>query len=222
VRVSYGEVITKNSPVITTRFGKTTFKTRKGVAKPIHPKITHNILLQLRRKAGVDVRSEKYGNRRFTIKTTHGLRKFFLSSLKSIKTADGQFAIDFTSREKLMGHALVREHSLEKNYDRLDQVRLLLAEYLKAVPVLTISDEARLSLKVTKLAKDVSELKTVEVELSQKNKEIRDLRAQMEATQKENDKKFSILMASMQKNPTTLTEFETEALKNMQIKKRES
>jgi SPX domain protein involved in polyphosphate accumulation len=51
----------------------------------------------------------------------------------------------------------------------------LLEEYLKVVKELTISDEERLQVEVKKLQTDISNMKTVEVQLAAKDKEIQDL-----------------------------------------------
>ena len=48
----------------------------------------------------------------------------------------------------------------------------MLDEYLKAVKELTISDEERLKVQVKKLQTDISNMKTVEVQLAAKDKEI--------------------------------------------------
>jgi hypothetical protein len=66
-------------------------------------------------------------------------------------------------------------HALEENYNRNDRVKMLLDEYLKAVNELTISDEERLQVEVKKLQTDISNMRTVEVQLATKDKEIQDL-----------------------------------------------
>jgi SPX domain protein involved in polyphosphate accumulation len=66
-------------------------------------------------------------------------------------------------------------HALEENYNRNDRVKMLLEEYLKAVREVTISDEERLQVEVKKLQTDISNMRTVEVQLATKDKEIQDL-----------------------------------------------
>ncbi len=100
--------------------------------------------------------------------------KFFSTTLSSIKTKDGRTAIDFIKKEWLMGHALTSIHLLEENYNRSDRVKLLFEEYKKAVKELTISDEERLQVEVDKLQTDISNMKSVSVELQEKDKQIRD------------------------------------------------
>jgi regulator of replication initiation timing len=57
---------------------------------------------------------------------------------------------------------------------------LLLEEYLKAVKELTISDEERLQVEVKKLRTDISNMKTVEMQLAEKDKQLNDLRVKQE------------------------------------------
>jgi hypothetical protein len=51
-------------------------------------------------------------------------------------------------------------------------IKLLLPEYQKAVKELTISDEERLQIDVEKLQTDISNMKSVAVELQEKDKQI--------------------------------------------------
>jgi hypothetical protein len=127
-------------------------------------------------KAGIREMSENY-KERYNIKLAHGFRKFFSSTLSNIKIQDGsnRYAIDFIKKEWLLGHSLTGVHALEENYNRNDRVKMLLDEYLKAVKELTISDEERLQVEVKKLQTDISNMRTVEVQLATKDKEIQDL-----------------------------------------------
>jgi hypothetical protein len=89
----------------------------------------------------------------------------------------------------MMGHALTNIHALEQNYNRSDRVKMLLEDYLKALPELTISDEERLKVENKKLQTDISNMKTVSVELQEKDKEIQLLKEK----QVEMEKKFQII-----------------------------
>lgn len=185
-RKSYGETITKHSPVLIRRFNREMLK--EGKQPPaLNYHTIQDILITARKKAGVDARSAHYDNKRFTIKSVHGTRKFWNTAVKSVKTKEGQPAVNYINKERMLGHSLPGNLSLEDSYDRSDIVKELLQDYLRALDVLTISDEARLALKVVKLEKDVSEYRTLDVELSQKDKQIRDLTTKMEAMQKDND-----------------------------------
>ena len=79
-----------------------------------------------------------------------------------------------------MGHALRDLHAMEENYDKSDRVKILLEDYLKAVPELTINDEERLKVHVKKLETDISNMKTVEVQLATKDQQIEALTKKQE------------------------------------------
>lgn len=174
LRIKWGEELTDESPAFVARFDEKTLQDRKPKAMNYHA--IQKLLDKIRKKAGVAVQSKQYSNRRYTVKVVHGFRKSFLTALKSVKDADGKILIEFGDRERLMGHALTDTLSLENNYDRQDRVATLMREYLKAVPALTVSDEARLGLELSKLEKDVQSYKSIEVELHAKDKESRDLK----------------------------------------------
>jgi hypothetical protein len=176
LRVKFGEKITKNSSILLRRFdvspdGKTAIIDN---IKPVALATISGIIRTVAYKAGIREASEKY-NERYNIKLAHGFRKFYSSTLSSIKTPDGQYSIDFIKKEWLLGHSLTGIHALEENYNRNDRVKVLLDEYLKAVKELTISDEERLQVEVKKLQTDMSNMKTVEFQLASKDREIQDL-----------------------------------------------
>jgi hypothetical protein len=178
LRTKFGENISKNSPILLRRFDINPDGESAAIdnTKPLALSTIAGILLTVAYKAGIREVSENY-HERYNIKIAHGFRKFFSTTLSSIKAADGsgRNAIDFIKKEWLLGHALTSVHALEENYNRSDRVNLLLEEYLKAVKELTISDEERLQVKVKKLQTDISNMKTVEVQLAAKDKEIQDL-----------------------------------------------
>jgi hypothetical protein len=181
LRIKFGEKIAKNSPILLRRFdvspdGKTavTDNTHSVVLATIS-----GIIRTVAYKAGIREVSENYADR-YNIKIAHGFRKFFSSTLSSIKTPDGRYAIDFIKKEWLLGHALTGIHALEENYNRNDRVKMLLDEYLKAVKELTISDEERLFVENQKLKVDISNMKTVEMQLAEKDKQLNDLKQKQE------------------------------------------
>jgi hypothetical protein len=106
--------------------------------------------------------------------------KFFNTTLSNSRTKDGRLAIDFIRKEMMMGHALMNIHALEENYNRADRSKMLLEDYLKAVSELTISDEERMKVEVKKLQSDISNMKSVEIELSEKDKEIQSMKQKYE------------------------------------------
>ncbi len=176
LRIKFGEKITKNSPILLRRFDISADGNAAIIdnTKPLALSTVAGILRIVAYKAGIREASENY-NDRYNIKIAHGFRKFFSTTLSNIKTPDGRTAIDFIKKEWLLGHALTSIHSLEENYNRSDRVKILLDEYLKAVKELTISDEGRLKVQVEKLQIDISNMKTVEVQLAAKDKEIEGL-----------------------------------------------
>lgn len=178
LRIKFGENISKNSPILLRRFDISPDGKSAAIdnTKPLALSTIAGILLTVAYKAGIREISENYHDR-YNIKIAHGFRKFFSTTLSSIKTADGsgRNAIDFIKKEWLLGHALTSVHALEENYNRSNRAKLLLEEYLKAVKELTISDEERLQVEVKKLQTDISNMKTVEVQLAAKDKEIQDL-----------------------------------------------
>jgi integrase len=173
LRIKFGEKITKNSPILLRRFDISSDGNAAIIdnTKPLALSTVAGILRIVAYKAGIREASENY-NDRYNIKIAHGYRKFFSTTLSNIKTPDGRTAIDFIKKEWLLGHSLTGIHVLEENYNRNDRVKMLLDEYLKAVKELTISDEERLKVQVKKLQTDISNMKTVEVQLAAKDKEI--------------------------------------------------
>ena len=216
LRRSWGESITKDSPAIIVRFNKRTLKEK--APKPIHEHTIQDMIITIRKKAGVDVKSKNY-NGRYVTKSVHGFRKWFNTTLKSIKTKDGQPAVQFINKERLLGHRLTGALSLENNYDRMDKVKELLSDYLKAVHELTVADDARLALKVSVLENDVATYRTVELEISQKDKEIRELQTKMEAVERASDEKFNHVISLIQQNPR-LASIKPEALIGLQVKEK--
>ena len=192
LRIKFGEKITKNSPILLRRFdinpdGNTA---KIDNRKPLALSSIAGIIRTVAYKAGVREPSQKY-NQRYNIKIAHGFRKFFSSILSSIKSPDGsgRYAIDFIKKEWLLGHSLTGIHALEENYNRNDRVNLLLEEYLKAVKELTISDEERLAVENQKLKIDISNMKTIEMQLLEKDNQLGEL--------KEKQEKFEQLIQSL-------------------------
>ena len=200
-RIKFGEKITKDSAIMVRRFNVnedgdsnstgTAITYRKGLGIGIRAII--GILSVVAYKAGIREPSKDY-NGRYNIKLAHGFRKFFNTALRSIKTKDGQQpAIQYIHKEWMMGHALRDLHGMEENYDRSDRVKVLLEDYLKAVPELTINDEERLKVHVKKLETDISNMKIVEVQLATKDQQIEALTKKQE----EMEKKFQLIFAKI-------------------------
>ena len=182
-RIKFGEKITNDSAIMVRRFNVNEDGDSLGPAadrKGLGGRAIIGILSVVAYKAGIREPSKDY-NGRYNIKIAHGFRKFFNTTLRSIKTKDGQQpAIQYIHKEWMMGHALRDLHAMEENYDRSDRVKVLLEDYLKAVPELTINDEERLKVHVKKLETDISNMKTVEVQLATKDQQIEALTKKQE------------------------------------------
>ena len=205
-RIKFGEKITKDSAIMVRRFnvnedggGSTgaAISDRKGLGG----RAIIGILSVVAHKAGIREASKDY-NQRYNIKLAHGFRKFFNTTLRSIKTKDGQQpAIQYIHKEWMMGHALRDLHAMEENYDRSDRVKILLEDYLKAVPELTINDEERLKVHVKRLETDISNMKTVTVELEEKDKQIKAIENKHELEMKAIRDQMNQIMSIVQQNP---------------------
>lgn len=201
-RIFCGDKIAKDSPAIIARFSKKTFK--RGPPKKIHRRTTQAILLVIRKKAKVDAVSTRYKSKHYTIKTVHGMRKFWNTAVKSVKNKDGQMVLSQESKELLIGHRLVGSLKLERNYDRSEMIQKLLVDFLKVLPALTIADEARLKLKVNGLQEEVKNFKSLDIELAQKDKAIRQLEERLEQQQEQNDRRYEHVIDLLRKNPKLL------------------
>ena len=192
-RKSFGEEITKDNYAIINRFNTRGKAIRDaGTKKPISISTITMMLRIITHKAGVREPAANHRNR-YNIKQVHGFRKFFNTTLATMKSKDGRTAIDFIHKEWLMGHALTNVHALEENYNRADRVKLLLQDYLKAVPELTITDENRLNVQVKKLQADISNMKEVQTLLDEKDEVIKNMREEF-------DRKLEIAISRIDQN----------------------
>lgn len=133
-RRSKGETIKPTAPLLREQFNGT----NSNDAKPVLLNSLKTLLTRTLEDAGV----RKHGNdssKRKEVMRFHGFRKFFNTMLS-------QAAVKPVIKEMLMGHRV----GLEKNYLRPSDNELL-SEYLKAVDLITISEEKELQVKVQKL-----------------------------------------------------------------------
>jgi hypothetical protein len=100
------------------------------------------------------------GKKRYEVQLDHGFRKYFNTMLRRAK-------VDFADKEDMMGHKVALESSYER-YEEADFERF--AEYQKAIPFLTISDEERIRLENEKLKEEKSEISKLKEDLLE-NKE---------------------------------------------------
>jgi len=141
-----GEKITIQSPLIRDSWDNNTYRKDKRKepkkARPLASKSIANMLGEFLKK--INLRDVNSGNYEF--KQIHGFRKFFKTNAeRACKTIDV---------EKLMGHA--------ENYYK-PSVDYLLAEYVKAIPYLTISETVELKDKL-KHQIGISDKKVGEIE----------------------------------------------------------
>jgi integrase len=127
----------------------------------------HNTIHRMLVRAGLKVVRSWEKRELFEIMASHGLRKFCITQMKKAK-------VDFNDREVLVGHKQSR--GLDVNYDRSTEEDRL-QEYLKAVELLTISPENRLQKKVAE------QEHTIKVELAESNRQVLELRKQIERIQ---------------------------------------
>jgi len=145
-RESIGEKITLRSPLIRDSWDNNTYRKDKRkepkTAKSLASKTIANMMGEFLKK--INLREADSGTHEF--KQIHGFRKFFKTNAeRACKTIDV---------EKLMGHA--------ENYYK-PSLDYLLAEYIKAIPYLTISETVELKDKI-KQQMVISDKKVGEIE----------------------------------------------------------
>lgn len=101
------------------------------------------------------IRQQKIG-KRYNIPTTYGFRKFFNTTMKLRND------VNLSLAEKLMGHSV--SIPLDNNYFPASKDELF-KEYCKAIPELTINDEARQKLQIIQLKDETEEHKKKEKEI---------------------------------------------------------
>ena len=109
-----------------------------------------------------DIQKVKTGNR-FNIPTVHGLRKYFNVTLKSRHDANLSLC------EKLMGHSVTIQ--LDNHYGTFSNESIF-AEFKKAIPELTISNEERQRITLEAKNKKLSELEEKNKRLDELEKKI--------------------------------------------------
>ena len=139
----HDEIITNDSPLIRELFDT---RVKFAAARPSHMRIQGLETLMYRILQRSEVKSAD-------VMSSHGLRKFAISMM--IKSG-----VDYNARECLVGHRHSR--GLDIHYDRTSEEDRL-AEYVKAIPLLTIAPTQRLEqenhdLKLTQ-AQEIAQLR---------------------------------------------------------------
>jgi integrase len=137
-RQRFGDPLKKTSPLIREQFDIYD-KLQCTYPKPVSYRGILWIVTNLLERSGFQTKGE--------IMRSHGLRKFAITQMVKAK-------VDYAAREYLVGHK--RSRGLDVNYDRTSEEDRL-AEYLKAVDLLTIDPANRLRLEIRQLRSEHSE-----------------------------------------------------------------
>jgi hypothetical protein len=145
-RTMAGEKVTANSPLIRDVFDFA--KKNAGEPKPVTLDALDMLFMRLTRSAGIRPK-EKAGKRqdRHDIMLFHGIRKYVNHSLVNS-------GCEPIAKELLIGHS---PPGLEGSYLRLTENELLI-QFLKAVPMLSLSQEHELKQQVDELRIEVADL----------------------------------------------------------------
>jgi hypothetical protein len=145
-RTMAGEKVTANSPLIRDVFDFA--KKNAGEPKPVTLDALDMLFMRLTRSAGIRPK-EKAGKRqdRYDIMLFHGIRKYVNHALVNA-------GCDVIAKELLMGHS---PPGLEGSYLRLTENELLI-QFLKAVLMLSLSQEHELKQQVDELRIEVADL----------------------------------------------------------------
>ena len=155
-RKRFNEKLTPEAPLIRNEFDKY-FLEQARKPKPISRHTILRLVDERIIQSGMKERIAKTGHKslRHSVQRAHGFRKFIITQMIKAK-------MDYESREYLVGHRHSR--GLDENYDRTS-VEDRLSEYLKAVNLLTISEEHRLKEKVRQLTIDNETLSQLEMDI---------------------------------------------------------
>lgn len=165
-RKRFGEKLGPNSPLIRKRFDNYNPDDVKNPQPLLY--YTFGKLMQgITTRSGVRQRRPKKEGQQFKqslhpVKLCHGFRKFTITQMIKAK-------LDYGAREYLVGHRHSR--GLDENYDRTT-VEDRLQEYLKAVDLLTISNENRLQQKVEQLTLRPERLEELEKRMNELDKRL--------------------------------------------------
>jgi integrase len=136
-RKSFGEELKDKSPLIREQFNIENPLTVKA-PKPLSSRMMSHIFDDALKRAGVNMMQP--GQKRRAVMSSHGLRKFFITECDKAN-------IPFTVRELLSGHKLPHQ---DEHYNFRTEEEVL-AEYVKAIPLLTFDPSIKLQEKVKEL-----------------------------------------------------------------------
>ena len=168
-----GEVLTAESPLIREQFNAEDLEDVKS-AKPLATGTIQRIMLHLLKVSGI--RKKSNNKKRKEIMAIHGFRKYFNTMM--IKAG-----VHLVVKEMLLGHSV----KLDDSYYRPTEEELL-KEYLKAVDLLTISEEKQLKEEVTKLKTEVADIDIMK-------KSYLDMKLELEKRNHQVDELYKVLYA---------------------------
>ena len=142
------EKLNDESPV----FANHNKSTRKMINEHLSDKSLRLILSNLIKAAGIE---RKKDGKRYDKATVYGFRKRFNTTLKNNSNINSNIV------EKIMAH----KRGLDGVYYKPTREQCF-AEFVKAISELTISDEARDKLKISKLEKEKSEIQKLESKIA--------------------------------------------------------
>jgi integrase len=150
-RRNKGETVTPDAPLFRNEVGALNANGPRPMTKGAVSRLVHDHLVAL----GIRRKGRMAGGRHPTM-LLHGFRKVFATALMTAKVHTHYY-------DRLMGHNL----KLHRNYDRLGE-NADLEEYMKAMDLLTVSNEKALLARVERMtieAKDLEQIKKMYLEL---------------------------------------------------------
>ena len=190
-RKRLGEAITDNSPLLRNAISSNLPWVKKlKEVKPVKSFI--DPIYRITIKAGIRTRTHDRQTQHKNM-LDHAFRKFTASQME-------QANVKYEAREFLVGHKTSR--GLDNNYLRLSE-RDRLAEYLKVIPYLTISQEHVYREKY--MEADLTASQKLESLRKEKDRELQIIKKkyenEMESIREETNQKFNQIIAMIQQNP---------------------
>jgi site-specific recombinase XerC len=174
-RTMAGEQLTANSPLIRDAFDSV----NAGQPKPVTLAALDMIFTRLTRSVGIRPKEKKEGKKRqvrHDVMLLHGVRKYVNHALVNA-------GCNVIAKELLIGHAAP---GLEGSYLRPTEEELL-AEFVKGIPALSLSQESELRQQVDKLRVEIADIDVLKegyLELKEDNKRLQEQIAALIAASK--------------------------------------
>lgn len=167
-RKRFGDPLATKSPLIREQF-EINDPFAAAHPKPIKLRTIVYIIEEILKRSGLKTKE---------VMRSHGLRKHAITMMIKAK-------LDYSSREYIVGHKVSR--GLDVNYDRTSEEDRL-AEYAKAIDLLTISPEHRLKKKVSELESEkTGELARLKAQLHENQQTMGETKALMKVAKAQSD-----------------------------------